>query len=44
MGEGLGRLVKKAKGLRSKNGQLQNNHGDIKFSIKKIFSNVIIDI
>ena len=42
MGEGLGRWMKKVKGLRSTNWQLQNSHGDVKYSIGNIVSNTVI--
>ena len=33
MGEGWGAWVKKMRGLRSTNRQLQNSHGDVKYSV-----------
>ena len=34
--------MKKVKGLRSTNWQLQNSHGDVKYSIGNIVNNVVI--
>ena len=36
MGGGLGGQMKKVKGLRSRNWQLQNNHRDVNYSIGNI--------
>ena len=41
-GKGLGRRVKKVKGLRSTNWLLKNSHGDIKCSIGTIVNNILI--
>ena len=38
------RQVKKMKGLRSTNWLLQNSHGDVKYSIGNIVSNIVITI
>ena len=44
MGAGLGDWVKKVTGLRSTNWQLQNSHGDMKFSIGNILNNIVISM
>ena len=36
--------VKEVNGLRSTNWQLQNSHGDVKYSIENIVSNVVITV
>ena len=41
-GRGLGRWVKKVKGLRSADGLLQNGHGDVKYSIGNTVNNILI--
>ena len=41
-GRGLGVWVKKVKGLRSTDWQLQNSHGDVKYSIGNTVSNSLI--
>ena len=42
MAWGLGRWVKKVKGLRSTNWQLQNSQGDVKYCIENIVNNIVI--
>ena len=42
MGRGLGDSVKKAKGLRSTNWQLQNSHGDVKYSTGNIVNDTLM--
>ena len=44
MGGWLGGWVKKVKELRSTNWLLQNSHGDVKYSIGNIVSNIVITI
>ena len=39
---GLGGWVKKVKGLRGTNWKLQNSHGDTKYSIGNIVSNIYV--
>ena len=40
--EGLEKWVKKVKGLRSTDWWLQNSHGDAKYSVGIIVSNIVI--
>ena len=44
MGGRLGGWVEKMKGLRSTNWQLQNSHGDVKYSIGNIVNNIVITV
>ena len=43
-GGGLRDWVKQAKKLRSTNWQLQNSHGDVKYSIENIAKNIVISM
>ena len=38
----LGGWVKKGTRLRSTNWQLQNSHGDAKYSVEKIINNIVV--
>ena len=42
MGGELGNLVKKVKGLRSTDWQLQNSHGNVKYRIRNTVRSIVI--
>ena len=44
MGGGVDNWVKKVKGLKSTNWQLQNSHRDVKYSIGNIANNIVITV
>ena len=43
-GEGLGGRGEKAKGSRSADWQLQNGHGDVKYSLGNMVSNTVVTV
>lgn len=44
MGGGSGGWAKKAMGLRSTNGQLQNSHRDVEYSLGDIVNNIVVTV
>ena len=41
-GRGLGGWMKKVKGLKSTDWELQNGHGDVKYNIESTVNNILI--